>query len=90
MSQDPNARSSKDPSKKRKRNTLAYPVKHERKGRTLNHPHKGKIEVVALFCNCGRSVFVDIDEADQLEVICGRCDGVFQWQQLSFADLNAA
>lgn len=90
MSQDPNARSPKVSPKKKNRHTLAYPVNRERKGRTLNHPHKGKIEVVALFCNCGQSVFVDSDEADQLEVICGRCGGTFQWQQLSFADLNAA
>ncbi|GAB4456381.1 MAG: hypothetical protein Kow0031_37640 [Anaerolineae bacterium] len=90
MPQDPNGRPSKSSSTRNKRATLAYPVKRELKGRSLNHPHKGRIEVVALFCNCGRSVFVDVDEAEQLEVICGRCDSSFQWQQLSFADLNAA
>jgi transcription elongation factor Elf1 len=90
MSQDRNVRSPKNLSRKKSRTTLTYPVNREHKGRTLNHPHKGKIVVVALFCNCGRSVFVDVEDADQHAVICGRCDSSFQWQQLSFADLNAA
>ena len=90
MPQDPKRITPKRSSKKQKSNTIPYPVKFDHNGRYLNHPHKGDVEVVALFCNCGRSVFVDSEESDQMQVICGRCRGTFQWQQLSFADLNAA
>ena len=90
MPRDPKRTAPKRSSKRRKSNTILYPVKFDRKERHLNHPHKGKVEVVTLFCNCGRSVFIDADEIDQIDVICGRCNGTFQWQQLSFGDLNAA
>ncbi|RMF00618.1 MAG: hypothetical protein D6768_12390 [Chloroflexi bacterium] len=71
-------------------NVVHYPLKTDRNGRHVKHPSRGRINLIVLHCNCGRSIFVDADEASQLDVMCNRCHSAFQWQQLTFADLNAA
>ncbi len=55
----------------------------------LQHPHKGRIAVLTLYCNCGQAIFVEARQ-NQPSVRCNRCHSDFRWQQLTFADLNAA
>ncbi|HMQ51873.1 MAG TPA: hypothetical protein PKE64_03100 [Anaerolineae bacterium] len=51
---------------------------------TLHIKKNGKrIEIIKLYCDCGRSIFVRADQ-DTEPVICGLCHGTFQWQQLMF------
>jgi hypothetical protein len=59
-------------------------------GDYVYHPERGRLEVVALYCNCGRCIFVETEAAPKMAVTCDRCHSAFLWQQLSFADLKAA
>ncbi len=69
---------------------VSYALKNGRKGRFLRDRENGRVEVVALYCNCGRSIFVPPKEVDETSVTCNDCNSQFRWQQLTFADLNAA
>ena len=64
----------------RKKNT--YTVHADKQGLHYHHPQKGQVEVVALFCNCGRSILVAPNELKQEPILCGRCESPFGWQQL--------
>jgi hypothetical protein len=67
-----------------------YPLHTDAAGHYLHHPQQGRLEVVALYCNCGRSIFVEAEAAPKMAVTCDRCRSAFLWQQLSFADWQAA
>ncbi len=71
-------------------NVVTYHLQTNHQGKYIDHPQQGKIELVALHCNCGRSIFVNAEESSRMNIVCADCDSGFLWQQLSFADLNAA
>ena len=76
--------------KDRTSNVVTYPLNTNHQGQYIDHPEQGRIELVALHCNCGRSIFVNAAESARMNIVCADCDSGFLWQQLSFADLNAA
>jgi hypothetical protein len=76
--------------KQKASNTATYPLKFDRTGQYINTPEQGRIELIALYCDCGQSVYVTPKAAARLVVTCRNCSSEFRWQQLSFADLNAA
>ncbi len=94
MSDDSNNRSPRiirnNHSTKKQLDFAAYVEKTGRSEHFLNHPEKGRLEVVTLYCNCGQSIFVEAKQAQEPSVSCTRCNSDFRWQQLTFADLNAA
>jgi hypothetical protein len=71
-------------------NTAVYPLKHDSNGRYVTVPGQGRVDLVALYCDCGQSIYVSSKAGNRLVVQCGTCGSEFRWQQLSFADLNAA
>ena len=54
-------------------------------GHYYNHPQWGRVRVVALFCDCGRSILVKSDDSEDSSIMCDRCNSAFRWQQLSFS-----
>jgi hypothetical protein len=76
--------------KDRTGNVVTYPLDTDLQGQHIDHPEQGKIELIALHCNCGRSIYVSAAESSRMNIVCADCDSGFLWQQLSFADLNAA
>ena len=56
-----------------------------KEGHYYNHPHWGRVKVVALFCDCGRSILVKSTDTKDASILCDRCNSAFRWQQLSFA-----
>ena len=76
--------------KDRTSHVVTYPLNTDLRGQYIDHPEQGKIELVALHCNCGRSIFVNAAESTRMNIVCAECNSGFLWQQLTFADLNAA
>lgn len=75
----------KGTSKRRRANRATIVVKADQNGQFYHHPQKGRIKVIALHCNCGRSILVDPKEVEEGNITCDRCNSPFMWQQLSFA-----
>lgn len=67
-----------------------YVKKTDRSEHYLHHPQNGRVKVVTLYCNCGQSIFVERAKVQQTVATCPHCRSQFRWQQLTFADLNAA
>jgi hypothetical protein len=61
-----------------------YTVQSDKRGHTYHHPQQGGVKVVALFCDCGRSILVRPVEAKRASIICRLCNTPFCWQQLTF------
>lgn len=82
---DPPANGSKKNGvKKSQTRGATFTIRTGKNGRYYNHPQKGQIEVVALYCDCGRSVLVSPKELKGETIICSLCDSAFRWQQLTF------
>ncbi|MCB0192678.1 MAG: hypothetical protein KDJ65_12100 [Anaerolineae bacterium] len=75
--------SKKNGVKKRQAQGVTFTVHKNKQGQFYHHPHKGRVEVVALYCDCGRSILVSPKEVKGKPIICGVCDSAFRWQQLS-------
>ena len=76
--------------KGRTSNVVTFPLNMDYQGQYIDHPEQGKIELVALHCNCGQSIFVNAAEGARTNIVCTDCKSGFLWQQLTFSDLNAA
>ncbi len=61
-----------------------FTLQRDDQGLHYKHPQKGKVKVISLFCDCGRSVMVKPKEAKGISITCNLCNSPFRWQQLSF------
>ncbi len=61
-----------------------YTLQKDKRGHHYNHLQQGRVKVVTLFCNCGRSVLVNTTDAKRSSAMCGLCNSPFRWQQLTF------
>ena len=70
--------------KKKANGNGAHLVKTDKKGHYV-FKHQGKrMQVVALYCDCGRSILVNPKDIENAPIICSLCNSSFSWQQLSF------
>ena len=76
--------------KKLKKNGLdknrgaTYTLHNDKREHHYNHPQQGRVKVVTLFCNCGRSVLINATDTNSRSIICNLCNSPFRWQQLTF------
>ena len=70
-------------SKKRKINGANHTIKTDQNGQHYQHPQRGRVNVVSLYCDCGRSILVSPKEAKNGHITCSRCSSSFRWQQLT-------
>ena len=81
---DPSSNGSKKNGvKKRQAQGATFTVHRHKRGHFYHHPQEGRIEVVAVFCDCGRSILVTPKELKGKPIICSLCDSAFRWQQLT-------
>ena len=73
----------KGQSRKRKINGVSYVIKTDQNGQYYQHPQEGRITVVSLYCDCGRSILVSPKEVKNGHITCSRCGSPFRWQQLT-------
>lgn len=69
--------------KKRQARGATFTVRSNNRGQFFRHPQKGQVEVIALYCDCGRAVLVTPRELKSKAILCTACNSAFRWQQLS-------
>ena len=67
-----------------KKQGATYTIQNDKRGHAYHHPQQGRVKVIALFCDCGRSVLVKPSEAKSTSIMCNLCNSPFRWQQLTF------
>lgn len=70
--------------KKKRANGATHVVKAKQPGQYIYKHQQKRIKVVALFCNCGRSILVKPDEIQDAPILCSLCNSAFHWEQLAF------
>ena len=71
--------------KKHKANGATFVVQTRQQGQYIFHQQRKRIEVISLFCDCGRSILVRPKDVEDAPILCSLCNSSFSWQQLSFS-----
>ena len=74
----------KNGAKKNEGNEATYVVQTEQHGEFIFRQQRKRVTVVALYCDCGRSILVKPKDVEDAPVICSLCNSSFSWQQLAF------
>lgn len=78
----PHNESQKNEPTKNRANGATYIIHTDKHGQYFHHPQRGRVKVVALHCDCGRSILVSPKELKKLPILCSHCNSAFRWQQL--------